>query len=87
MENSKFIAIHYQNNIDKIQEYINTYESSMCHNYLQNIFFSTPYLSDVVRLIQAENANVKGYKAWKFKMKYSKDAIYKALKYKANQLA
>ena len=87
MENLKFISIHFKNSIDKIQEYINTYESSKCHNYLQNLFFSTPYLSDVVRLIQAENANIKGYEALRFKMDYSKDAIYKALKYKVNELA
>lgn len=86
MENSKFIAIHLKNNIDNVKEYINTYESSKCHNYLQNIFFNTPYLSDVVRLIQAENSNIKGNKAWTFKMDYSKDAIYNSLKYKMNEL-
>jgi hypothetical protein len=79
MENSKFISIFFKNSIDKIQEYINTYESSKDNNYLNFLFFSTPYFSDVVRLIQAENANVKGYDAWRFKMNYSKDEIYNAL--------
>jgi len=46
---------------------------------LNFLFFSTPYFSNVVRLIQAENANVKGYDAWRFKMNYSKDEIYNAL--------
>lgn len=80
MEASKFIAIQLKKSANSVKMYIDTYESTKNHNFMQNIFFNTPYLSTVVRLIQAEKAGVIGNAAWKFKMDYSADAVYSALK-------
>ena len=79
MDNAKFISIHLKKGI--ANEFIKTYETTKNHNYLSFLFNSTPYLSDVLRLIQAESSNVDGYEAWRFQADFSNDAIYKALKY------
>jgi hypothetical protein len=79
MENFNFISIHLKKGI--ASEFIEVYETTKDHNFLKNLFFNTPYLSTIVRLIQAENSNVKGYDAWRFQADFSNDAIYKALKF------
>ena len=79
VDNTKFILIHLKKGI--ANEFIRVYETTKGYNFLRGLFFNTPYLSDVVRLIQAESSNVKGYDSWRFQADFSNDAIYKALKY------
>jgi hypothetical protein len=79
MDNAKFISIHLKKGI--ANEFVEVYETTKDYNFLRARFFNTPYLSTIVRLIQAESSNVNGHDAWRFQADFSNDAIYKALKY------
>lgn len=85
MDNANFISIHLKKGI--ANNFIKVYETTKGHNFMRNLFFNTPYLSTIVRLIQAESSNVNGYDAWRFQADFSNDAIYKALKYKMSDLS
>ena len=83
MENSRFIEIHAKNQQSKIQDYIATYESGLTnesYQWLTKIIFSAPYLSTIIKLIQANQKGIEDNKAWSFFMDWDCHSIYKALK-------